>query len=363
MNYEDVAKRKAMFRYVIKNDLMPPWNVDPVTGPYKNDLSLTVEEKGLLLNWIDEGSAKKWGKPKVLWKKKRLRNSDTDYIVRLPEKALIPAEGFNEYKRYIIETNFPEDKWIKTVNFFLKPKVIHHMFLFIMDESFDLSGGNIKNRNYLTESLQKFGIAGDGDIEKKYRQGHESIGYKLPKKSKLVLEVHYESIGQKMIDDSTYIRIAFHEKKPKYKIITDILTAKKVNIPPHKSNYKITASYKLKETRQLVKVSVHMHLRGKANAIFLTDPKGNRKKIFALDPFLQKYQPTYQFKNPITVNKGSILECINWFDNSIFNPVNPDPEKYVKWSRYLEGEMSECHFAYIVPIDSKSKSTLIVSKK
>ena len=56
------------------------------------------------------------------------------------------------------------------------------------------------------------------------KQGGEEIrgqsnqtGYKLPRNSKFVLEVHYESIGEKTIDNFTQIHINFHKTKPKYK--------------------------------------------------------------------------------------------------------------------------------------------------
>ena len=363
MNYEDIASRRAMFKYVIQNDLMPPWNVDPTTGPWKNDLSLTAKEKVMLLQWIDDSCPKKSNKKLILWKRAKEIGNDSDYIVRLPEKAFIPAEGFIEYKRYVIPTNFEEDKWIKTVNFFLKPKVIHHLFLFIMDESFQFSKNDIKKVNFFTKSLFRFGVNKNGNIKEIYGLEQKGIGYKLPKKAKVVLEIHYESTGQEVVDDYTHIRIAFHKKKPKYKKIADILSQGQINIPPYESNYKTIASYKLKETRLLTGLFVHMHLRGKASVVFLTNPKGIKKKIFALDPYLQKYQPVYQFKKPITVAKGSILECVNYFDNSSLNPVNPDPEKYVNWGRYLKDEMSTCVFGYIVPIDSNSKSTLISPNK
>ena len=51
---------------------------------------------------------------------------------------MISAEGFNGYKIFVIQTNFKEDKWIKSVQFHLKPKVIHHMWFFIMDRAFNL---------------------------------------------------------------------------------------------------------------------------------------------------------------------------------------------------------------------------------
>ena len=58
LTYEDVAGRRSMFKYVIENDLMPPWPVDPNLEPLKNDLSLSVKEKYILLRWVDEGYVK-----------------------------------------------------------------------------------------------------------------------------------------------------------------------------------------------------------------------------------------------------------------------------------------------------------------
>ena len=348
LNYEDVANRRAMFKYVIKNDLMPPWNVDPSTGPYKNDLSLTTKEKKMLLSWVDDDSPKKGKGGTVLWKKRKLESSDTDYIIRLPEKVLVPAEGFIDWKRYIIPTNFKEDKYIKTVRFFPKPKVIHHITLYIMKESFK---ENLPiTTSLIPKSLFRFAILRQENIQNKY-WAKKDFGYKIPKKSKLVLEIHYESTGQEVVDNYTHIKIAFHKKKPKYTTTIKALATRDIKIPPYAQNYKITLSYKLKETRYLSNVLVHMHLRGKANAVFVTDPKGNRKKIFALDPFLPKFQLFYEFKNYIKIKKGSTLECVNYFDNSASNPVNPSPEKYVTWGQQLKDEMSSCVFNYIVPIN------------
>ena len=55
ISYEDIAGRGAMFKHVIEKDLMPPWYVDPNTGPFRGDISLTLEEKALLLRWAELG--------------------------------------------------------------------------------------------------------------------------------------------------------------------------------------------------------------------------------------------------------------------------------------------------------------------
>ena len=83
-------------------------------------------------------------------------------------------------------------------------------------------------------------------IEKK-RIISRNIGYKLPRGSKVALEIHYESSGRKVIDDFTQVHISFHKEKPKYKKVTYAITNNKIKIPPHTSNYKLKTSYKIKK--------------------------------------------------------------------------------------------------------------------
>ena len=60
------------------------------------------------------------------------------------------------------------------------------------------------------------------------------------------------------------------------------------------------------------------------SSIFIVNLKtGKKKRIYGLDPFIITKNSLYVFKKPITLFKGSILECINWFDNSEDNPINP----------------------------------------
>lgn len=359
LNYEDVTGRQAMFRYVIENNLMPPWFVDPNTGPWNNDLSLTPKEKALLLKWIADGTPKRSKKTQILWTKKTKLNTTPDYIIHLPEQVSISPEKILKYKKFVISTNFKKDKWIKSVKFHLKPKVIHHVFLYVMDTSFDPLKGIPSN--ILKYASTVFSEGASQTSNRRTVIANKEIGYKLPRGSQLILEIHYEPRGQKITDDFTEIHINFSKKKPKYKIVTYTIAASniRINIPPHTSNYKIKTSYKTKEQMTLVKVHPHMHLRGKANSIFITNPKGERRRIFGIDPFMINFETTYTLKSPLVISKGSLLECINWFDNSEENPVNPNPNKNVLYGPFETNEMSLCHFRWLVPIDSKIRNQWI----
>ena len=345
LSYKDVAGRLAMFRYVIANDLMPPWNLDPQTGPWKKDLSLTVEEKATLLKWIDRGAKKDviskesiWNKNKPFFKKK----PDIDWIISLPEKVIISPEKANVYKRFFITTNFKEDKWIKNLHFKLMPKVIHHSFFLILSADFKGKEKTHWRKYVLNKVHQNFeSLLSD------------EIGVKLPKSSTLVWEIHYEPFGQEVIDESSHIQITFNKKKPKYKATSLYLIFNQINIPPHQANYQTQMSQKIKEDILVLGLSSHMHLRGKGSDIFVIDPQGSKQRIFGINPWNIKFEKSYILKKPLNISKNSTIKCVNYFDNSKNNPWNPNPEKRVLTGDFIEDEMSWCRLILLYPSNSK----------
>lgn len=368
ISYKDIVGRGAMFKYVIERDLMPPWYVDPNTGPFQDDISLTLKEKALLLQWIKQGFQKKKGGNEILWsKRKKLKSSKDkpDYVISLPEKVTVPAEGASFYKRFVIQTSFKEAKWIKSVQYILKPKIVHHFDIYIMNPSYKYNTKRNENRvgdfdyyeefiNLITTVPPSFNSSIKYDINKQ----HKDAGMRLPHKAKLVVEAHYESIGRKLVDDESRVLIYFHKKTPKYEILNRVSYAEDINIPPYESNYKVEDSHKVHNTMTLVDIATHTHLRGKASAIFLMNPKGVKKRIFGIDPFTKTFERIYTFKKPLIIEKGSTLKCINWFDNSAKNPMNPAPEKYVVQGLFIEQEMSLCFFRFLVPVDHSTSHKL-----
>ena len=366
VSYKDIAGRGAMFKYVVERDLMPLWHVDPNTGPFRDDISLTVKEKALLLRWVDQGfPVKKGGRDIVLWSKpKRVKRSkhEADYIISLPEKVTVPAEGAGFYKRFFIQTPFKKDKWIKSINFFAKSKVVHHFDLHIMEASYKYKGENFdyygKALNYFSAVQSKFNFLKEWNINTQ----HKNAGVKLPRFSKLVLELHYETIGQTVIDDHSQIHIRFYKKTPKYQMLNYYTSPDDINIPPHHSNYKVETSYRLQETVPVVAIASHMHLRGKASSILVIDPKGVKKRIFGVDPFIKTFAKLYIFKKPLVIYKDSIIKCINWFDNSTDNPMNPAPEKSVNHGYFLTDEMSVCFFSLLAPFNTTLTRSSIMKR-
>lgn len=357
LSYEDITGRKAMFKYVIENDLMPPWAAHSHITSFKNDISLTVYEKALLMKWLNTGLKRKIRKnvfPKIVTEKKNQQIIKyPDYVIKLPKQSKISATGFMPYQKFTVKTHFPEEKWIKEVEFILKPKVLHHVLFEICDSNNSYnsltcrSGSSLRNVRNETIFSPLF-VWAPG--VKKYRHLPENTGIRIPKNAEIKVEMHYEPIGKEVIDDMTEIRFVFYKHPPKNQYAALVIRNKALKIPPEVSNYKNETVYNLKESVLLTAVSSHMHLRGKASSIVIIEPNGSNKVILNLDPYNFNFQRPYIFKEPVKVLKDSKIKCINWFDNSSRNLVNPNFKQTVLWGLKTTDEMSECWLSVTLPV-------------
>ena len=357
-SYEEIAGRHAMIKHVIDTDLMPPWGIDPNTGPWKNDLSLTVHEKALLLRWLSTGlknrSNKDFLSARTNRREKIIKNPD--YVFKVP-RITIPADGFMPLKSFYADMTFKEDRWLKEVQFITKPKIIHHFsFSFVPNQSNRKSKKTQNTKHGLCFKSQRskdfFGCVRTGGFwnpGRPKRFDFMNAGIKLPKNSSLYVEIHYEPIGHVVIDDMSKIRFLFHKKPPKYSWKSLIIANRTIKIPPQMPNYRDEIIYTAKEDLLLAALSPHMHLRGVASSAFIADSLGDGfKKIFSTS-YNFNFQSRYYFTSPVRIQKGSAIKCVNWFDNSSDNPINPDPKQIVVWGPNTENEMSGCVLSFIHP--------------
>ena len=339
-----------MIKYTVENNLMPPWGVDPNTGPWENDLSLTSTEKQMLLKWLNSGLPKR--KDFTLKPVKRSNIiTNPDYVMKLEKPIELPSAGFLKYKELIFDPKFTEDKWIKEIEFILKPKVVHHLTIYMVNRK--ILPQIIRDKNTSPDKLhfhagKRSWAWSHGEVN--YKDFGKNMGIKVPENTFFIIHIHYEPIGKKVIDSETKIKIKFHSKIPKYSLLNFAVINLNLNIPPYHNNFLDEIKYKIKRKNiKLAGVIPHMHLRGKSTSITVVNPEGYGREIFRKNPYNFNFQNHYMLKKPILIHKDSTIICRNWFDNSKNNPVNPDPSKNVKWGLNTNDEMSLCILILIVP--------------
>jgi hypothetical protein len=70
------------------------------------------------------------------------------------------------------------------------------------------------------------------------------------------------------------------------------------------------------------------------------------------------WQLWYNLAQPITLPKGTKIECTAHFDNSAGNRENPDPTKTVIWGQQSFDEMMVCFFNLAFPAELSAKEVL-----
>src|SRR5262249_43148263 len=83
----------------------------------------------------------------------------------------------------------------------------------------------------------------------------------------------------------------------------------------------------------------HMHLRGKDFLYKATFPDGKSEVLLSVPRYDFNWQNSYRPIEPLSLPKGTRIDCYAHFDNSADNPANPDPTKTVRWGEQTWEEM------------------------
>jgi hypothetical protein len=94
----------------------------------------------------------------------------------------------------------------------------------------------------------------------------------------------------------------------------------------------------------------HMHYRGKDFSLYkVRHPQTDRETrqlVLRVPTYHFGWQRTYEFERPLELRAGEALLSVTHFDNSHFNPNNPDPSAVVRYGLKSEQEMLNVRVKY-----------------
>jgi hypothetical protein len=90
-----------------------------------------------------------------------------------------------------------------------------------------------------------------------------------------------------------------------------------------------------------------MHVRGKDFKFTAYYPDGRTEVLLNVPHYDFNWQLHYTLQDPLHVPKGTRIECIAHYDNSVNNKFNPDPTKDVHWGDQTFEEMMIGFFDYL----------------
>jgi len=351
-SYDEVAGWAAMIRETIRADRMPPWHADPEYGTFHNGIGLTTDEERTLLTWLEQGA------PSDLSETDPLRalgspNRETwqlgtpDLIVELPQVEKIPAEGVVDYRYISVPSGLTEDRWIRAID--VQPtdlSVVHHALIFILYPP-EYRHLQPEAKNGLNGFFASF-LPG-GNVQPLPKE----TGSFVPAGSTFVFQMHYTTTGI-AATDQTKMGLYFLDEPPQHVLRIKAAVELDFEIPPHAMDSPAEAIYRFNQDSQLLGLAPHMHYRGSRFRFDAKFPNGEQQTLLSVPFYVFDCQPMYFFEKPISVSQGTELHCVGAFDNSKFNPRNPNPEDRVRFGEQSYEEMFIGYVASSVPYQQEN---------
>ncbi len=352
-SYQTIKAWSPRIRNVIMTRLMPPWHADPEVGHFLNDRSLTPEQQRTLVHWIDQGAPNDTSNDPLLSKADQRQNEwflgKPDLIIDLPPQK-IPAKGVIPYRHLWIDAPIDHDVWVRAVQF--KPsnkEVMHHGFAFIQYPE------RLRHLQPMWDKLRAattyFAVYAPGYNDTPLP---DHVGMRLPAGSRFLFQLHYTVMGKATLDHPQ-LGIYLRNQPPKYELFTGTNDSiMDLRIPPYVREYKVEADYKFDDAVQLIGFFPHMHYRGKWIRYELIPPKGPETTLLSVPKYYFNWQTLYLLQDPVPVPPGSVMRIRGAFDNSPYNPANPDPGKEVRWGNQSWNEMFLGYFLYARKLPSSN---------
>ena len=129
--YDEVRRRAREIGIVTRLRQMPPWKPDPGYGSFLDERRLSDEELELLESWIAAdaplGDAARVPAPPVF--DGRWQLGEPDLVLATAGKYLVPAEGKDHYRVFVLPTGTTEERWVRALDFQPDNRAaVHHLF-------------------------------------------------------------------------------------------------------------------------------------------------------------------------------------------------------------------------------------------
>jgi mono/diheme cytochrome c family protein len=379
---------KSIKQYVVTKK-MPPWFADPHFGKFSNERTLAQSDIDTLVNWVDSGAPA--GNPKdapkpIDWVE-GWRIGKPDMVLTMTKAFHVPASGTIDYQYIVIPTGFTEDKYIQMAEARPgDPAVIHHIIAFIREPgnpwlrnlqpgiAFDAKEAQdeaIRQAKAHPEARQRRGEGGGGGFGGDFLAGYApgtlpnimkpGQAKLVPAGSDIILQMHYTANGTPG-DDLSRVGLVFAKTQPTERVITLAATTANFAIPPGDPDYRVETKLTLQDDSTLINLLPHMHFRGKDFIYKVTYPSGETETLLSVPNYDFNWQLTYELAQPKLLPKGTVIDCVAHYDNSVNNKFNPDATKEVHYGEQTWEEMMFGFFDVAVPMN-KTAMDLMVPKR
>ena len=348
MTYEDAYEKREPIRLETSARRMPPWHVESACARFADDPSLSEAEVQTLSRWVDVGAPE--GDPRQAPEPLSFAGG---WALGAPDLALAMPEPYTPdfgkgdvYRCFVLPTSLGEDRWVSAVELLPGQRpMVHHALLFVdtgtSGETLDAAEPGPGYTCFGGPGFTPQGALGGWAPGNRPAPLPDGVGILLPKGSKVVLQIHYNSRAGVVAPDATTVGIHFAKSDVTKRLYSVPLANTTFRIPPGAADYPVTMSVPFVPVDlHLLAVTPHMHLLGRTMKVEATAPDGTQTCLVDVGDWDFHWQFTYRYRDPVLVKAGSRIDLLATYDNSETNPENPNsPPREVAWGESTTDEM------------------------
>ena len=333
-----------MIREVLLTKRMPPTQVDPYIGHFSNARYISDSDLQRLVHWIDAGAPRGGADIDPLTElqfpdRREWQLGEPDFIVKAPTHE-IPATGVLDYINVEVELPFEEDKWVRAVQYIAGDEaVLHHLLSYVTAPREAVQGESPVAINASPRFLEGYAPGKVDAIT-----FPQNTGVYIPQGHNLAMQFHYTPNGRATVDE-TLLGLYMHDDPPDYENFTQSVSGM-FRIPPFAGNHAASAEYVFAEDVVVTGLRPHMHFRGKDMKLSAELPDGSITELLSVPNYSYAWQPTYALDEPVNLPAGTMVHVTGTFDNSEYNPANPDPTKELTFGLQSWDEMFIGYWTY-----------------
>lgn len=353
ITYRDVVRKAKTIKYVTGKRFMPPWPADRNYTHFVGEKGLSDEQISMIAEWVGNGCpvgdsanipppphfpvGSQIGKP--------------DLVVKMPVHYKVSGNNKDHFLLMKFPYELEKDTFIRTIEFVAgNKKVVHHVNGFLIQYD-DHKKKNVFEGEYFAdtdlmdypEAYAKMKLANDdgtypvltssavnylpGVLPVLYPEG---IGGMVVKKKGAVFlkDIHYGPSPKEDVD-SSWFNIFFAREAPKRPLLElqmGTLGVSKIIpplvIPPNEVKT-FRTQVELSKDISIVTINPHMHLLGRSFWAFAVKPDGDTIPLIRIPKWDFRWQYFYTFQKMVKVPRGSVIQVIGVYDNTVNNPANP----------------------------------------
>jgi peroxiredoxin len=338
-SFADTSAHAEMIVEVITDQRMPPWYANPKHGTFVNDPSLSRAERDTVIRWVKSNRAE--GDPKDApaapeFPKTKWRIGEPDLVVTMSEEHTVPATGFIPYRNILLPYVFLKDTWLEAVEILPdNPAVVHHCNMAYV------TAKGAGHDTFITGHVP-------GGLPMELGTFSSGVAYKVPQFATLGLQIHYTTTGK---EERCRISVGFRypRKVVDKQLRHFVLDPQDFQIAPGDPAYAVRSSMVLDRNVTLLGLFSHMHVRGRDMTFFAHAPGKPRETLLQIPNYNFEWQLAYTFEaGQKRLPKGTEIEAVAHYDNSPFNPYNPDAKRTVPYGAQTYDEMFNGYGFYVV---------------